>query len=103
MASRLLRNLRPGDRFRITGVAGQSAVVTTVRVDKIGRGYFSGDMQYAVVVAEDLPFWFPRITGYSDTVIDLVSGRNPLGIVGSATSTHYSDGSPRPFDPRFRR
>ena len=60
--SKLYRNLKPGDRFKVeTGYGIKqylSAVVTVSSVEKVGRNRFSGKQQWAVY--GDYPWWWGR-------------------------------------------
>ena len=74
--SKLYRNLKPGDKFRVESAYKiglyRSHIVTVSAVHETCRGYFSGKRQWEV--SGDYPYWWNGpIRAYSDDRTDLVT------------------------------
>jgi hypothetical protein len=71
--SKLLRNLKPGDRYTIQGTEPhQRLTLTVLRVEETSMGCFTGKRRWAVHSVERRPFWFQfPVIGYSDERIAL--------------------------------
>jgi hypothetical protein len=71
--SKLIRNLKRGDRIRLTDIDGKrTAVITVAAVQERRQSWFTGRRMWEVC-SPDWPWWWGLmgITGYSDTRIDL--------------------------------
>lgn len=77
MKTKLYRNLKPGDQFRIETGYGikqyRSAIITVTRVEETQRAYFSGKRQWAVY--GNYPWWWGStpVTAYSTDKVELVN------------------------------
>lgn len=73
MKTKLIRNLKKGDKFRISceSPVRRSAIVTVSHVQETIRGPFSGRRVWQVL--GDYPWWwgFP-VRGYSDSKMELI-------------------------------
>lgn len=72
--SKLIRNLKPGDKFTVmddTGDRLRTCTVTVSSVRETRRAWFSGKRQWEV--SADYPWWWPfPVRGYSTDRINLV-------------------------------
>jgi hypothetical protein len=72
MRTKLLRNLKRGDKLRVVDVDGKrTAIVTIHGVRHCGRGVGTGKHMYEAM--GDYPWWWGAtgVTGYSDTRVEL--------------------------------
>ena len=72
--SKLIRNLKPGDRFTIIDVDGKrTATVTVQAVQETRMGYFTRKRRWEVIVQGGYPWWWgcSPMVGYSDSRIEL--------------------------------
>lgn len=70
--SRLVRNLKPGDRLRVIG-DNESRIVTVSRVQETRAGFLTKRRMWEAILSSP-PFWFPNtITGYHDTRVEVLS------------------------------
>ena len=75
MRTKLIRNLKPGDKFGVRtdfpGEKHRHAVVTVSCVQETRRGFMTGKRTWEVI--GDYPWWFPHcITGYHNEKIELL-------------------------------
>jgi hypothetical protein len=75
MKSKLYRNLRPGDKFRVTdrtdGGKERTAIITVSKVQEGRVGHFTGERRWEV--HGDYPWWFQGpVVAYSGDRVNLV-------------------------------
>lgn len=74
LRSKLWRNLKPGDKFRVScaGVPYREKVCTVTKVQEVRRAWFSGKRQWEIHA--DYPWWWPcPIRAYADERTELVT------------------------------
>lgn len=71
MKTKLIRNLKPGDKLQIRSES-RSAVVTVRRVQEIPQGIATGRRRWEV--SADYPFWWglTGVIGYSSDRIEVL-------------------------------
>lgn len=70
--TKLIRNLKKGDKFVVRREDGVSATITVQGVQETQRAWFTGKRQWEVI-AHDWPFWWCfGLRGYSTDRIGLV-------------------------------
>lgn len=63
--TKLYRNLKPGDKFKVYREDGRSYTVTVYRVQESTRSWYTGKRQWEVL--GDYPFWWTTpIRAYHD-------------------------------------
>lgn len=71
MQTKLVRNLKAGDKLKLVDIDGKRTHLLEVRkVEETRPGYLTGKRQWKVV--GDYPWWFPLpVVGYSNSRITL--------------------------------